>query len=59
MEDGPLIRLEGLRRHYQVGGETVRALDGVDLAVARGDSLAVMGRRLPGLLRRRAGRPRR
>ena len=43
MEDGPLIRLEGLRRHYQVGGETVRALDGVDLAVARGDSLAVMG----------------
>jgi len=41
--DGPLIRLEGLQRHYHVGGETVRALDGVDLAVARGDFLAVMG----------------
>ncbi len=42
-DSSPLIRLEALVRHYQVGGETVRALDGVDLAVARGDYAAVMG----------------
>lgn len=38
-----LIHLESIRRHYQVGGETVRALDGVDLDVARGEYLAIMG----------------
>jgi putative ABC transport system ATP-binding protein len=38
-----LIRLEGLTRHYQVGGETVRALDGVDLCLERGSYTAVMG----------------
>ncbi len=41
--DSALIRLEGLCRHYQVGGETVRALDGLDLELARGDYAAIMG----------------
>jgi len=39
----PLIRLEGLARHYVLGGETIRALDGLDLAIERGEHLAVMG----------------
>ncbi len=39
----PLIRLEALVRHYLVGGETVRALDGVELELARGSYTAVMG----------------
>jgi len=38
-----LIRLDGVARHYQVGDEPVRALDGIDLAIARGEYLAIMG----------------
>ena len=38
-----LIRLEGLARHYELGGETIRALDGVDLEIDRGEYLAIMG----------------
>ena len=40
---GPLIRIRGLARHYSMGGEVVRALDGVDLDVARGELVAIMG----------------
>ncbi len=38
-----LIELSGLRRYYQMEGETVRALDGVDLSIDRGVYVAVMG----------------
>jgi putative ABC transport system ATP-binding protein len=38
-----LIALRGLTRHYQVGDQTVRALDGVDLDVPQGDYVAIMG----------------
>lgn len=38
-----LIHLRDIHRHYSVGGETVRALDGVDLDVERGEYLAIMG----------------
>ena len=38
-----MIRLESLRRVFQVGGQTVRALDDVNLEVDDGDYLAVMG----------------
>jgi len=38
-----LIALRGLTRHYQVGDQTVRALDGVDLDVPAGDYVAIMG----------------
>ena len=41
--DPPLIRLVAVTRHFQVGGETVRALDGVDLEIPRGDYAAIMG----------------
>jgi len=38
-----VIALRGLTRHYQVGDQTVRALDGVDLDVPEGDYVAIMG----------------
>jgi putative ABC transport system ATP-binding protein len=39
----PLVRTQDLHRHFQVGGELVRALDGVDLTVDAGEFLAIMG----------------
>lgn len=39
-----LIELEGVERHYHLGGETVRALDGVDCAIHQGDYVAIMGK---------------
>ena len=41
--DSPWLNTSDLQRHYQRGAYTVRALDGVDLALARGDFLAVIG----------------
>lgn len=41
--DYPLLRLRGITRVFRVGTETVRALDGVDLDVARGEYIAIMG----------------
>lgn len=40
----PLIRAEGLVRHYQVGGDAIRAVDGVSMLVDAGDYLAICGR---------------
>lgn len=39
----PLIRLENLVKTYQQGEVTVRALDGVDLTIRKGDFIAIMG----------------
>jgi len=43
----PLWKVEGLRKEYRVrtdfAAATVRAVDGVDLAVARGETLGVVG----------------
>ncbi len=39
----PLISLRGLTRHYTMGGEIVRALDGIDLDIGRGELVAIMG----------------
>jgi putative ABC transport system ATP-binding protein len=41
--DGPLVRARGLRREYGSGEGLVRAVDEVDLDVARGEALAIMG----------------
>jgi hypothetical protein len=38
-----LVRVQGLRKEYGSGGGLVRAVDEVDLEVARGETLAVMG----------------
>ena len=39
----PLIRVIDLHRHFQMGSETVHALDGVTLTAAEGEFLGVMG----------------
>jgi len=39
----PLLEVTGLRKHYRRAGRTVAALDGVDLRVAPGQTLAVAG----------------
>jgi putative ABC transport system ATP-binding protein len=40
---GPVLRAGGLDKHYGQGEGLVRALDGVDLEVSAGETLAVMG----------------
>jgi putative ABC transport system ATP-binding protein len=42
--DSPIIEARGLRKTYRLGGGVVNALDGIDLTVARGELMAVMGR---------------
>ncbi|MCK4317083.1 MAG: ABC transporter ATP-binding protein, partial [Anaerolineae bacterium] len=39
----PLIRTQDLRRNFQMGHQTVHALDGVSLSVEEGEFLGVMG----------------
>ncbi len=39
----PIIRLRGVRREYRMGEQVVRALDGVDLDVPRGELLVLTG----------------
>ena len=39
----PIIAALGLTRHYTIGPETVKALDGVDIVVERGEHVAVIG----------------
>jgi putative ABC transport system ATP-binding protein len=43
MENEALIHARALTRHYRVGKQEVRALDGVDLEVARGEFVALVG----------------
>jgi len=38
-----IIRTEGLSRHYAMGDATIHALRGIDLAVRRGEYVAIMG----------------
>ncbi|HVY60729.1 MAG TPA: ABC transporter ATP-binding protein [Planctomycetota bacterium] len=38
-----MIQAQELRRHYRMGGETIRALDGVSLSIEAGDSVAILG----------------
>jgi putative ABC transport system ATP-binding protein len=40
---GAIIELGGITRTYEVGGRPVHALRGIDLTVARGEYLSVMG----------------
>jgi len=42
-DDDPVIRLEKVNRRYRMGAEHIDALGSVDLAVVRGDYLAIMG----------------
>lgn len=38
-----IIRVRGVKRLYSLEGETVRALDGIDLDIRRGEYLSIMG----------------
>jgi len=38
-----LISLKGIKRHYDVGGEIVHALDGVDLTIQKNEYISIMG----------------
>ena len=42
-EEPPLIRLRGVTRIYGEGAAEVRALDGIDLDIERGEFVAIMG----------------
>jgi putative ABC transport system ATP-binding protein len=37
------VELHGLKRQYRLGGETVHALDGIDLTIRYGEHVAVVG----------------
>jgi ABC-type lipoprotein export system ATPase subunit len=39
----PVLETQNLKRHYQMGGSTVRALDGVSMSVAPGEFLGLLG----------------
>lgn len=41
--EAPIIRMDGISRHYEMGEELVRALDGVDLCFDKGEYSAIMG----------------
>ncbi len=43
MADSPLIQLTDITKVYQMGDMEVRALDGVSMAIPRGEYLAIMG----------------
>lgn len=38
-----MIQLQGIHRQFQVGEQTVHALKGIDLSIARGEYVSVMG----------------
>lgn len=42
-DPGPLLEVRDVTKHYEMGLETVRALDGVSLTVNTGEQLAIMG----------------
>jgi putative ABC transport system ATP-binding protein len=43
MNTSPFIRIRNLKKHFQMGGTTVRALDGIDLEIPAGSFTVVMG----------------
>jgi len=43
IEGPPVVEARGITKVYRMDGVEVRALDGIDMTVARGDSLAIMG----------------
>ncbi|MBN2449784.1 MAG: ABC transporter permease [Lentisphaeria bacterium] len=43
MTDGVLISMRGIQRFYRMGEHVVRALDGIDLEIGRGEFVVLMG----------------
>ena len=44
MPDIPLVELKDVTKVYGTGEAEVRALDGLDLSIERGEFVAIMGR---------------
>lgn len=42
-ERQPLLHMGGIYKYYELGGQTVRALDGIDLDIYPGEMVAIMG----------------
>jgi oligopeptide/dipeptide ABC transporter ATP-binding protein len=42
-EEAPLLQVRDLRTHFGTGGHAVRAVNGVDLSVGRGEVLGIVG----------------
>src|ERR1700676_3009010 len=41
---GPMsLRVEGVTKHYRAGGATIRAVDGIDIVIEAGSSVAIVG----------------
>src|SRR5262245_16985388 len=40
----PLLFVQGLSKHYEIGGTTIKALADISLSVAAGELLGVVGR---------------
>ena len=38
-----LINLTGITKHYEMGSQVVKALDGIDISVSKNDYLAFIG----------------
>ena len=43
MEGNNVIELKNVSKHYHMGDSIVKAIDGVDIAIERGDFVAIMG----------------
>ena len=43
MSDAPLIQFKDVKKIYEMGDFQVRALDGIDLEIFRGEYVAIMG----------------
>jgi putative ABC transport system ATP-binding protein len=39
----PSVVVEGAKKHYYLGGEIIRAVDGIDLTIQKGEYLSIMG----------------
>ena len=44
MDDKTIIQTKGLKMYYTVGGNTVKALDGVDVSIDKGEFICISGR---------------
>jgi len=43
MHASPILEVRDVTKHYRMGGEIVRALDGVSLTIRKGEYVAIMG----------------
>ena len=40
---GPMVSIRGMKRHYVMSSETIRALDGIDLDIREGERIILLG----------------